>query len=639
MKTLIVDRVKLFRDIIVEVLRDSGVEHVFANNGKEALAAMRGEHFDCICSSLVLDDMDGIELCRKLRDIDEFRYTPFVLLTTESSAELIRRASSSGVTDVFLKDKINELVNFIKRFSNVNKPISGQVLYIEDQKSQRDLVVSMFQRRGIEVDAFNSAEEAWLAFLQKRYHLVVTDIVLEGAVSGVNLINKIRRLDGIKGEIPILAVTAFDNTSRRISLFHMGVTDYVTKPIIQEELLARVNNLITNQKALEREKEFREHMSSEEVLRRSLKMEALGKLTGGIAHDFNNVLGVVTGYAKLLERELEQSPELLEGARQIFAAGRRGQALTRKLMGFTRKQPAQQQVVDVNDLMAGLQDVLEKSLTATVSLKMTLGEGELLSVMDPNDFHDAILNLCINAKHAMHDQGELLITTKRLNMKLADSEALGLTPGEYVLLSVCDTGAGMDAETKTRIFDPFFTTKGEGGTGLGLSQVYGFVERSGGSIDVATKPGDGSCFNLYFPWSDELVGAAEDNRQEVEVVSGEGKTVLVVDDEEALCQVTRAFLEHAGYSVLVALSVKEALEVLSEQHVDLLITDIIMPRTNGYVLLKEVQQNYPEIKLMISSGYDEVTDEQASGEFDAIVRLQKPVDMAELIGKVQELLH
>ena len=204
------------------------------------------------------------------------------MLTSKSTNDILKQALQSGITDIFLKEKVHELVNFIERFTQINKPISGRVLYIEDKKSQRDLVTAMFKLRKLEVDSFDNAEDAWQAFLKNQYQLVVTDIVLEGEISGVLLINKIRRLEGFKGDIPILAITAFDDTSRRISLYHMGLTDYVTKPIIEEELIARVRNLINNQTALEREVDFRTHLNSEETVRRTLKMEALGKLTSGI---------------------------------------------------------------------------------------------------------------------------------------------------------------------------------------------------------------------------------------------------------------------------------------------------------------------------------------------------------------------
>lgn len=250
MRVLIIDRVKLFKEMIAVTLAETHIEHVFSANGREALDTLNAEKFECICLALYLDDMDGFELAQKIRKLNSYKHTPIVLLTSKNNKEISKKAISSGITDVFSKDNINELVNFISRFIQVEKPIKGRVLYIEDQKSQRDYVTAIFKERELEVDAFDNAEDALQAFLKNRYHLVVTDLVLAGEVSGVTLINKIRRLEGTKGDIPILAVTAFDDNSRRISLYHMGITDYVTKPIIKEELLARVRNLIKKSKSI-----------------------------------------------------------------------------------------------------------------------------------------------------------------------------------------------------------------------------------------------------------------------------------------------------------------------------------------------------------------------------------------------------
>lgn len=263
MKTLIIDRVTLFQKMIATILSDTDIEHVFSSTGKEALETLDSDKFDCICLALYLDDIDGFELTQKIRKLDQYRHTPIVLLTSKNSGDVIKQALASGITDIFSKDNVHELVNFIARFTEVDKPITGKVLYIEDQKSQRDFITAIFKERNLEVDAFDNAEDALQAFLKNHYHLVVTDIVLAGEVSGVLLINKIRRLDGPKGDTPILTITAFDDNSRRISLYHMGITDYVTKPVIKEELLARVRNLIKNQKALEREIDFREHIIQE----------------------------------------------------------------------------------------------------------------------------------------------------------------------------------------------------------------------------------------------------------------------------------------------------------------------------------------------------------------------------------------
>lgn len=644
MKTLIVDRVTVFQQLIASILDDSEIDHVFASTGQEALKKLESDRFVCICIPMYLDDADAFELTRKIRRLPHYRHTPIVLLTSESTQDIIKDALNSGITDIFSKSKVHELVNFIERFAQVNKPISGRVLYIEDQKSQRDLVAAMFKSRELAVDAFDNAEDAWNAFLQHHYHLVVTDLVLTGEVSGVLLINKIRRLDGSKGDTPILAITAFDDNSRRISLYHMGITDYVTKPIIEEELVARVKNLISNQKALEREIYFREHMNSEEMVRRGLKMEALGKLTGGIAHDYNNMLGVIMGYSDLLASKLEGQPKLLHYVSQIEKASKNGAQLTGKLLSFSKKEGDSAEVVDIRNAIADIQPMMEKLLTASVSLRLNLADDLKGIYVNINDLENALLNMCINAKHAMGEKGVLTLVAmnKMLDRDLADK--LGLVAGEYVYLSVQDSGSGMDKETLARIFDPFFSTKGESGTGLGLSQVYGFMQRSKGSVTVKSKLGKGTQFNLYFPLNvQEVPGRDQGDAATKDREDGQAQdrqySVLVVDDEEALAELAAEMLESAGYRTEMAVGASQALEKFKQQEFDVVITDIIMPGMNGYELAEKIKFERPEVKIIITSGYDESAELNAKKASLIECRLNKPVSRLQLIESLNTTLN
>lgn len=645
MKTLIVDRVTVFQEIITGLLNDSDIECTFATTGKEALEALAKEHFNCICMSLYLDDMDGFELSRNIRKIEQYRHTPIVLLTSKSSDDTLEQAISAGITDIFSKEKVHELVNFIARFTQINKPISGKILYIEDQNSQRDLVTSMFKSRNLEVDSFDNAEDAWQCFLKNRYHLVVTDIVLAGAISGVLLINKIRRLEGPKGDTPILVITGFDDSSRRISLYHMGITDYVTKPIIEEELIARVRNLIGNQKALEREIQFREHLNSEEALRRSMKLEALGKLTSGIAHDYNNMLNIITGYADLLKQNFlgeseVPSSELLLFVEQIEKASRNGINLTRKLLSFTRKDTTTSEVANINTLISESKPILDKLLTAAVRLNINLGNDLWNTYLDVHDFENALLNICINAKHAMGEKGALTINTANKNLSVTVGENIGLSAGDYVRLSILDTGCGMEHSTLSRIFDPFFSTKGDSGTGLGLSQVYGFVQRSQGAIKVESKPGKGTLFNIYFPRRDGEINNKVDTSNAIKKNAQRHKNlpVLVVDDEVSLAELTSEILKFTGYKVTTAYDANQALNLLKENDYSVLISDVIMPGMNGFELGEKVRKEYPNIKLILVSGYNDKfnTTEDMKTYCDQF--LEKPVTSTQLIECIESII-
>ncbi|MBV1927899.1 MAG: PAS domain S-box protein, partial [Gammaproteobacteria bacterium] len=237
----------------------------------------------------------------------------------------------------------------------------------------------------------------------------------------------------------------------------------------------------------------------EEQLRRSQKMDALGKLTGGIAHDFNNMLGVIMGYADLLQAATQDQPKLEKYAHEIFRAGERGAQLTEKLLGFSRQKIAAAEQLSINATLQNQKHMLAKSITPRITLVYDLAEDLWLTYIDNGDLSDAVLNISINAMHAMHEGGQLSIATRNEHINEFDAALKGLSQGDYVLLSISDTGCGMDQETQEKIFDPFFSTKGELGTGLGLSQVYGFVERSKGSIKIYSKPGQGTRLSLYFP--------------------------------------------------------------------------------------------------------------------------------------------
>ncbi len=244
-KVLVVDRSETYQRIFAQGVDNPVADFTFCRNGQEALAAIRSSTFNIVISALFLEDMEGIALCRSMRQQRGYAYIPFILFTSSNSIEIARTTLPAGVTEIFNKSEVNELLTFINRFTRLQTElIFGSVLYIEDNLSQRMMMKEMLSWRGLEVDACASADEAWPLFLEKDYDLVVTDIVLQGIMSGLNLVNRIRRQEGLKGEVPVLAVTAFDDISRRIELFNLGVTDYVIKPVIGEELIARVRNLL-----------------------------------------------------------------------------------------------------------------------------------------------------------------------------------------------------------------------------------------------------------------------------------------------------------------------------------------------------------------------------------------------------------
>ncbi len=381
-----------------------------------------------------------------------------------------------------------------------------------------------------------------------------------------------------------------------------------------------------------------ERRQQEEQLRRSQKMDALGKLTGGVAHDYNNLLGIIMGYAGLLQDMLSDQPNLANYAHEILHAGERGAKLTQKLLAFTRQKGATEEKLDINTLLQEEQHMLGKTLTPRIKLVYDLAEDLWPVWLDGGDFEDTIVNMSINAMHAMEAGGELTLRTRNEPLNEIDASTLKLIAGDYVLLSMTDTGCGMDEATKERIFDPFYTSKGEQGTGLGLSQVYGFVERSGGAIKVYSEPGHGSRFTLYFPRSHQE-HAEEQTAEKSELHNLRGnETLLLVDDEQAMVELAHDILTAQGYRVLTADDGEQALAILEKETVDLVISDVIMPNLDGYQLAAQVQQCYPHIKLQMVSGFAD--DRHNHMTDDALHQniLYKPYASNTLLVRIRNLL-
>lgn len=379
-------------------------------------------------------------------------------------------------------------------------------------------------------------------------------------------------------------------------------------------------------------------IKQDEQLRRSQKMDALGKLTGGIAHDYNNMLGVILGYSEMLMDFLEEQPKLAEYVDEIHRAGERGAKLTKKLLTFSRQQSSEKVILNINTILKNSQLMLEKTMTVRISLKFDLAENLWAVNLDLNDLEDAILNISINAMHAIEGNGTVTYQTFNEVVNDIDAKHLQIEAGEYVVLSISDTGCGMDDETKEKVFDPFYSTKGEKGTGLGLSQVYGLVQRSDGNIIVYSEVDHGTQFVLYFP---RYIGSVDKERK-IESVTTNNLTgherILVVDDEPSLTTLTSQILNKHGYITLIANSGKEALDILENESIDLLLSDVIMPEMDGYQLSEIVREKYPTIKIQLASGFSD--DRHIDSTYPSLHEnlLHKPFLAKTLLKRVRELL-
>ena len=379
----------------------------------------------------------------------------------------------------------------------------------------------------------------------------------------------------------------------------------------------------------------------EEQLYQAQKMEAVGRLAGGVAHDFNNVLTVVTGYSDILLNCLAPDDPSHAVLREILKAGERAAGLTRQLLAFSRKQVLAPKVLDLNAVIAETEKMLRRLIGEDIQLR-TVADPHLGRVKaDPGQVDQVLLNLAVNARDAMPQGGRLTIETRNADLEAAHVRAHpDVRPGPYVLLSVSDTGCGMDEHVRAHLFEPFFTTKEVGkGTGLGLATVYGIVKQSGGHIEVFSTPGKGTTFNVYLPRVAEEVAAAAPKA--VARPCGPGsETVLVVEDEAALKDMICLVLRKGGYTVLEARDGGRALR-LAQQHrgpIDLLLTDMVMPLMNGFQLAQHLTAARPGLKVLYMSGYTDSAFVRGGVALGEIELLQKPFSPDGLACKVREVL-
>jgi nitrogen-specific signal transduction histidine kinase/CheY-like chemotaxis protein len=385
-------------------------------------------------------------------------------------------------------------------------------------------------------------------------------------------------------------------------------------------------------------------MRAEEALRQAQKMEAIGQLTGGVAHDFNNLLATISGSLELLAKRLAEGR--LGGAERYVVAAqegaRRGAALTQRLLAFSRRQTLDPKPIDMNRLIGGMEDLIRRSVGPNIEVEMVGAGGLWPTKVDASQLESALLNLCINARHAMLPNGGRL-TIETANKWLDDRGAREreLSPGQYVSLCVTDTGTGMEAPVIARAFDPFFTTKPFGaGTGLGLSMVYGFARQSGGQIRIYSELGKGTTMCLYLP---RFTGALDDavNEAATAVDRGDGETVLVIDDEPAIRMVISEVLLEIGYEAIEAHDGPSGLKILqSDARVDLLITDVGLPGgMNGRQVADAARVSRPDLKVLFITGFAE-NAAIGNGHLDAGMEvIAKPFELAALGNKIRELLE
>ena len=450
--------------------------------------------------------------------------------------------------------------------------------------------------------------------------------------TGLDIIRS-AKADGI--DKPFILLTDYGSGELDEAALNEGAADYVEKHLVGAHLQRSIRY------ALRHWQSARMLRDREEQLRHAQKMEAIGRLAGGVAHDFNNILTAIVGYTDMLAERLDPGDQTAKDVAEVRKAAERAAALTRQLLSFSRKQFLHPTVIHLNDTVNGLSQMLPRVIGDHIQTAIRLAPDTGLVRADASQIEQVLVNLVLNARDAMPTAGQLTIETGNVDLdeqRLA-AEALSLQPGRYVMLTVTDTGIGMERATRERAFEPFFTTKPKGkGTGLGLATVYGIVDQSGGGIALDTAPGRGTSVRIYLPITTATVADPETAPAPAPLTTHAGtETVLLVDDNDPVRELAASALRRRGYTVFEARGGEEAIDwtMGAERKPDLLVTDVVMPGLSGPNLAARLLQDQPSLKVLYMSGY---TDDAmpAHGKFwGGVPLLQKPFTPGQLAARVR----
>jgi len=496
MKILIIDRIKLFQQMIASELDKTEVEYLFTSSGTGALAMLKKEVLDLICLPLFLDDMEGLELCHTIREIEQYNNTPIILMTADNTPELMQKSLQAGVTDIFDKQNINALITFILGLSQEKLQLKGKVLYVEDSKSQRLWLLSILENQGLEVDSFASGEAAWAQFQVSTYDLVITDIVLEGSMSGISLSNYIRNSEGDKSNTPILALTAFDSNCRRIGLFSLGINEYLEKPVIAKEIIFRVKTMIERQQLLNALNIEKKHANRANQVKT--------KFLANMSHELRTPLHGILSFSNFGIKDSEElavgeqkSSSYLKYFQRIHSSGERLLLLVNDLLDISKLDAGGLNLKYVKqDLCEVMRGCLAEQEMRIHDLKIkvhTILEEPCIGEFDVNYITQVLTNLLSNALKFTPDNQSIYIKICK--------ETINNTPSLCFIIS--DEGVGIPEGELESVFDRFIqsskTQTDLGGTGLGLAICDEIIKLHHGKIWAEHNKPEGAVFKFIIP--------------------------------------------------------------------------------------------------------------------------------------------
>lgn len=512
-----------------------------------------------------------------------------------------------------------------------------RLLQLEDNIADAELILATLNEGGIPCEATRvDRRDAFVDALKAgKIDLILADYSLPG-FDGITALSLAQQL---RPDLPFIFVSGTLGEELAIDAMHRGATDYILKQRLGRlvpSLQRAIRELQERQERARVEKALRQ---SEKQLRQAQKMEAVGRLAGGLAHDFNNLLTVIMGHAQVLLNDMEANHPFRTKVEEMQKAGDRAATLIRQLLTFSRKQPSTPKVLSVNPLITNFETMMRRLIGENLELTLTLAPQDLRISADPAQIEQVLMNLVVNARDAMPKGGKLKIETAQVELTrtpMYHAQLPGL--GTFVKISVSDTGIGMSTDTLAHIFEPFFTTKAEGkGTGLGLSTVFGIVTQSGGGLDVTSRIGQGSRFDVYFPGVQSHPDPTTSGQSSRSSSRGR-ETILLVEDDASVRDLVRDELKKLGYRVLESKNGLEACLVATQQvgNFQLLLTDVVMPGMSGTELAQHLRIIKPDLRILFISGYADDVGIGATDQLSAY--LQKPFTPEVLGQQIRRLL-
>lgn len=512
-------------------------------------------------------------------------------------------------------------------------------IHLESNPADAELVATTLRDAGIQCQLKQAPtrEEFLAALRQEGFSLILADTAVPG-FDGAAALSLARTLHP---DVPFLFVSGTQGEEFAIDMMQHGATDYISKQRLGRLVPSVKRTLRELDERLERRRAEDALRVSEKQFRQAQKMEAVGRLAGGLAHDFNNLLTVIMGHSQVLMGELPSGNPIRAKIEEMQKAGERAASLIRQLMAFSRKQPLEPKILPLNSVVGNVESMLRRLIGEDIQLVIRPDPFNGHVKADPGQLEQVLMNLVVNARDAMPNGGLLAIETSQTELARTPMHHLHPLPlGQYVKLTVTDTGCGMNADVLAHLFEPFFTTKEEHkGTGLGLSTVFGIVTTCGGGIDVWSQVGHGTTFDLYFPRVNPQAPTADATAPQGRLRQG-SETILLVEDDSGVRNLVRHELVKTGYQVIEAKNGVEACLTATQQsyHVDLLLTDVVMPGMNGRELAQHLSVIKPNLRVLFMSGYLDDISVNSGMDPHRTTFLQKPFTPDLLLRTVRALL-